>query len=283
MVPLRRSAVIEALEGLVDKDELTRALKGVDLIGKIAIIKIPKEWQHIKHEVGERILCRLGLDSVYMQVSPARNGDRVRGIEWLAGKKDTVTTYSEHGCRFKVDIEKVYFSPRLSYERMRIAKLVSRGEVIVNMFSGVGTFSIIIGKNVEGTKIFSIDNNPYAFGLMLENTVINRLNGRVIPILADARVAAEELESTADRVLMPLPELSLEYLPEAVSMLRGCGWVHVYLHENGETDEEAISRAKSAVISAMDGIGELKTVSGRVVRSVGRKNYQIVLDLVISR
>lgn len=276
---MRRSAVTEALQGLVGAEDLPRALKGVDIIGRIAVIKIPREWHGIRRQIGERVLSRLGLDSVYMQVSPARPGDRLRGVELLAGKECTTTIYSENGCRFKVDIGKVYFSPRLSFERLRIARLCRDGETVVNMFSGVGTFSIIIAKNSPRAKVFSVDSNPHAFELMLENTAINRVNGRVIPILADAREAAAELRGAADRVLMPLPELSEEYLEDGIKLLKGSGWVHVYTHESCGGEDEAVEIARGRILEKARGFASVEGAEGRVVRSVGRRVFQVVLDL----
>lgn len=277
---MRKSAVLEAVEGLVEGEDLCKALKGVDIIGRIAVIKIPREWQGIRHQVGERILAKLGVDSVYMQTAPARQGDRVRGLEWLAGKRSTMTVYSEHGCKFFVDIEKVYFSPRLSNERRRIAGLVVEGETVVNMFAGVGTFSIIIAKSKD-VKVFSIDNNPNAFELMIENVAKNRLNGKVIPILADAREAVAELERSAERVLMPLPELAESYLEDAVRMLRGEGWIHVYAHEKGGNKSDAVEKAKARVLKSAGQLAEVIKCEGKVVRSIGRKNYQVVLDMQV--
>ncbi len=103
------------------------------------------------------------------------------------GKIKQVPRYKEGGCVFAVDVEKCYFSPRLLYERSRIASLVSPGETIVNMFAGVGCFSIIIAKNVGQTKVFSIDINPVAVQYMKENIRINRVFGKVIPLLDDSK------------------------------------------------------------------------------------------------
>ncbi|MDI9643921.1 MAG: class I SAM-dependent methyltransferase family protein [Candidatus Verstraetearchaeota archaeon] len=278
---MRRSAVVDALQGFVGSEDLAKALKGVDIIGRIAVIKLPKEWLGMRHQIGEKILSRLDVDSVYMQTYPARPGDRVRGVEWLAGKQCTKTIHSESGCRFKVDIAKVYFSPRLSFERLRIRGLVREGETVVNMFAGVGTFSIIIAKNSPETRVFSIDNNPYAFELMLENIVINRVNGRVVPILADAREATSNLGRIADRVLMPLPELAEEYLGDSIGLLRGAGWVHTYIHESGCGEKEAVEKARERILRKAREFGEIEAVCGKVVRSVGKRNFQVVLDLKV--
>lgn len=277
---MRDRIVREALSRIFPKEELGKAISTVDIIGDLAVIKIPREWEDKRFEIGEILLSTLkGVAGVFRQTTPAEDEYKVRGLEWLAGKKDTITIHREHGCSFRVDISSVYFSPRLSFERLRMARLTREGEVLVNMFAGVGTFSIIAVTKGGAMRAFSIDKNPEAFKFMIENVILNRVSGKVIPILGDARDVAPDLEGIADRVLMPLPALALQYLPQAVSCLRGKGWIHIYLHERGRRRDvvgsgvEAVKRAlKDKVIST----------SGRVVRSVGRETYQIVVDAEVA-
>ncbi|MEM0285776.1 MAG: SAM-dependent methyltransferase, partial [Candidatus Methanomethyliaceae archaeon] len=137
---MKERIVRKALEKIFSKEDLEKAITSIDIIGDIAIIKIPWEWENKKYEIGEAILSSLnGIKGVFRQISPVDPEYRVRGVEWLAGKKETITIHKEHGCLYKLDIAKVYFSPRLSFERLRIAKLVKEGEIIINMFAGIGT------------------------------------------------------------------------------------------------------------------------------------------------
>ncbi|MCC6013365.1 MAG: class I SAM-dependent methyltransferase family protein [Candidatus Verstraetearchaeota archaeon] len=266
----------KALSSLFSEEELKKAITSIDIIGDIAIIKIPREWENKKYEIGEALLSHLGgVKGVFRQISPASGEYKVRGIEWLAGKKDTVTIHKEHNCLFKVDISKVFFSPRLSFERLRIAKLVKKGEIVVNMFAGVGTFSILIAKS-GAQKVYSIDKNPYAFELMCENIKLNKLEGIVIPILGDAKDVVKDLKGIADRVLLPFPELAIEYLPYAIECLKEQGWLHVYLHQKANNRKEAIEEAKKL-------LKDFNIINERVVRSVGKKLYQVVLDIEIRK
>ncbi len=135
------------------------------------------------------------------------------------GELENHVQYRESGCVFKADLEHIFLSPRLAYERMRIAKKVFPGETIINMFAGVGCFSILIAKVQPRTKIYSIDVNPHAYEYMKENVTLNKVEGKVIPILGDAKEEAEKLEGVADRILMPLPEQAHAFLPSAVRAL----------------------------------------------------------------
>lgn len=281
---MRSSAVLKALSGILTAEDLKEALTGVDVIGDIAIIKIPKSYEKKKHEIGECLLREFaGVRSVFSQNSPASAGDRVRGIEWLAGDDRSATIYSEHGCKFKVDVARVYFSPRLSFERHRIASLTKQGEIVVNMFAGVGTFSIIMAKTAGTAKVYSIDKNPDAYSLMLENVAINKMDGRVIPLLGDAKDFGQKLAGIADRVLMPLPELAIKYLPIALSFMKQKGHIHIYLHKRGNTKKDAIDVGIGELLAKFEGLMKINKIEGRTVRSVGRRLYQLAVDIDLEK
>ncbi len=206
-------------------------------------------------------------------------------MKLLAGENKTTTKHKEAGCTFKVDVEKCYFSPRLSHERSRIASLVQSGETVVNMFSGVGCFSIIIAKTVPQTKVYSIDVNPTAIQYMQENVRLNRVYGKVHPLQGDAKdIIQAQLHGVADRVLMPLPEKALEYLPVAVLALkqRG-GWVHYYDFQHVIGEEDPTEKTRLKIAQKLDSIGVKYAFADlRVVRSTGPNWYQTAVDIKIS-
>jgi tRNA (guanine37-N1)-methyltransferase len=281
---VRKRAVVEALSGHISEAELKTALKGIDIIGDIAVVKLPRSLEMRGHEMGELLLSQLGAGAVYRQTTPVAAGTKVRGLEWLAGRRGTEATHRESGCAFHLDISKVYFSPRLSHERMRIARLVGPGEVVVNMFAGVGTFSVVIAKNSGAAQIYCIDKSSDAFRYMVENIEINGLEGRVVALEGDAREAVLSLWGVADRVLMPLPELALRYIPDAVSCLRGRGVVHVYLHQEASSRSAALDLAEGSAAEGVASAGARAVSSkGRIVRSVGRNLFQVAVDIEVVR
>ena len=124
------------------------------------------------------------------------------------GEDNTETEYKEFGCKFVVDVENAFFSPRLSTERERIANLVQDGEVVTNMFAGVGMFSIMAAKKKKCT-VYSLDINPVASKLCEKNIKLNKLAGEVVSINGDAsQIIKEQLVDKSDRTLMLLPERS---------------------------------------------------------------------------
>ena len=266
-----------------------RTLRGVyssfDLIGDIAIIKTPADNIEAEEAIAKQILAtHQGVKTVLSPTSPVKGEHRIRNLKLLGGEDKTVTKYKESGCIFSVDVEKCYFSPRLSYERKRIATQVLPGETIVNMFSGVGCFSIIIAKTVPKTIVHSIDINPVAYEYMIENIRLNRVYGKVYPILGDSKIMIQKLEHTVDRILMPLPEKALEYLPAAVSALkkRG-GWIHYYDFEHAVGAEDPREKTEQKVAQALDIVGVRYIFAhSRIIRSTGPNWYQTVLDIQVA-
>jgi tRNA (guanine37-N1)-methyltransferase len=234
-------------------------------------------------KVAEAIMSvHKNVKTVFAQTSAVEGEFRLRRLECVAGERRTRTVHRESGCLFSVDVERCYFSPRLFYERMRVARLAQEGETVVNMFAGVGCFSIVMAKHAEVEKVYSIDVNPYAVEQMRENIRMNRLYGRVIPLLGEAKMIIEEkLRRVADRVLMPLPAKALEYLPFALLALkRNGGWVHYYDFEHATKDEDAVDKARMKVSERLRNVcASFEIPFGRVVRATGPNWYQIVLDI----
>jgi len=282
-----RKKLKDNLKGTIPDHIINDVYNSYDIIGDIAIIKLTKTVEAYKEQVAEVIMkIHKNVKTVLAQTGPVEGKYRLRKLEYVAGEAKTVTIHKEHGCLFSVDLAECYFSPRLSYERLRIAKLVKTGEVIVNMFAGVGCFSIVIAKHSEAKEIYSIDINPIAVKFMRKNVVMNKVDGRVIPIEGDAKeVIVNVLSKRADRVLMPLPEKALQYLPYATLALRDRGgYIHYYDFEHARKGEDPLKKASTKVEGRLRGLGfEYNICFGRIVRTTGPNWYQIVLDIFIQK
>lgn len=274
------------LSEFVSSEESTCIYNSYDVIGDIAIIRVTEKSRKFSRIIADTIMnVHKNVKTVLAQTSSVRGDFRLRKLDFIAGQNKTTTVHKESGCLFSVDVEKCYFSPRLLYERMRIAKQVGNGEVVVNMFAGVGCFSIIIAKHSKAEKVYSIDVNPVAFQFMQDNIRLNRIYRRVISMKGDAREIIEKrLYRVADRVLMPLPEKAFEYLPYAVSALKEAGgWIHYYDFEYAKKNENPIEKVKVKVAEKLQSLGVTFTIPfDRVVRTTGPNWYQVVLDVNVN-
>jgi len=210
-----RKRLRKNLSGVLSSEDLDKVYNSFDVVGDIAIIRLPDASQSNAQTAAKAIMSRhRNVKTVLLQASPVSGDLRLRRLTHVAGENKTSTVHREFGCLFSVDVAKCYFSPRLSHERMCIARKVESEDTVVNMFAGVGCFSITIAKHANPEKVFSIDVNPAAIQFMQDNIRLNRVYGKVIPLLGDSKeLINNRLQQVADRVLMPLPEKAREYLP----------------------------------------------------------------------
>jgi len=280
-----RKPLREKLSATLPAETLSNIYNSFDVIGDIAIIKIPPSNISSAEMVAKQIMAvHRNIRTVLTPVTPIAGDFRVRELRLLAGESKTNTIHKESGCIFMVDVEKTYFSPRLSFEHQRIASLVKSNETVVNMFAGVGCFSIIIAKTVSPVRVYSIDVNPTALKCMEKNVNINKVQSSVFPILGDSKdIISAQLGGIADRVLMPLPEKALEYLPYALTALKPSGgMIHYYDFQHAPGKENPIAKTKLMVTKKLDNLGvSYVFVNSRVMRPTGPNWYQTVLDIQV--
>ena len=272
----------KVLQDVLSEKENEQLISAFDQIGDIIIVRIPDSLVSKKQVIGKTLLEQVSTaNSVFYQSSPVEGDFRTRQLEVIAGENKTQTEYKENGCKFIVDVEKAFFSPRLSTERERIAGLVKDGEIVINMFGGVGMFSLLAAKNTACT-VYNIDLNPIAAQLCKENTHINKLKWKVISLNGDAtQVINEQLVGKADRILMLLPERSDEFLDSAVLGLKNKGIIHYYSHMHADKKQDAAKLSEGHFLSVNKTDAEI--ITSRNVRPIGPRFYQTVVDVKISK
>ncbi len=272
----------QAVAGILTEAEAEELYGAFDQIGNIIILRVPDSLLPKRKIIGEVLLEKVKTaKSIYCQSSPVEGDYRIRKLELLAGDDKTETEYKEHGCRFKVDVEKAFFSPRLSTERERIAETIKDGETIINMFGGVGMFSIVAAKKKK-CHVYNVDINPDAARLCSENILLNKLKGTVESIEGNAaKVIEEKLHDTGDRILMLLPERSDEFLESAIKAAKKKAVIHYYCHIRAEKKDQVSSLAPQHFLSVVNVKSEI--LGSKIVRPVGPRFYQAVVDAAISK
>lgn len=272
----------KALEDVLTETESEELISAFDQIGDIIIVRIPDSLLSKKKVIGETLFNKVKIaKSVFYQASDVAGDFRTRKLELLAGEASTQTEYKEHGCRFLVDVEKAFFSPRLSTERERIADHTQDGEVVVNMFAGVGMFSIMAARSKKCT-VYSIDINPTASDLCEKNIKLNKMRGEVISMNGDAKkIISEQLQGKADRTLMLLPERSDEFLNAAISATKSNGIIHYYSHIHADKKQDAGKLSEGHYLQVTPVESEI--LYSKIVRPIGPRYYQTVVDVRIKK
>ncbi len=272
----------KALDGVLTPNESEMLISAFDQIGGIIIVQIPDALLPKKQIIGETLLAEVKVArSVFYQTSIVKGNFRTRDLKILAGEDNTKTQYRECGCRFVVDVQNAFFSPRLSTERARIADLAQDDETVINMFAGVGMFSIMAARKKKCT-VYSLDINPVATDLCRQNIQLNKLAGQVIPVNGDAsEIIQDRLLGASDRTLMLLPERSDEFLETAFSATRSGGIIHYYCHIHADRKSDAASLSEQHYLQQVNAIAPdigSEIMGSRLVRPVGPRYYQTVVD-----
>ncbi len=252
-----------------------------DIAGDIAVLEIPDNLKNKEKEIAEALLKADRKIKVVLRKESGMEGEyRVRRFSFLAGEKRTETTYVEHGVRMRLDLSKVYFSPRLSHERGRISEKVKAGETVLVMFAGVGPFALVIAKKQKDARVYGIELNPDAVRYFEENIRLNGMEGRVEAVLGDVRkVVPARFAGVADRVLMPLPKSAEDFLDVAFLAAKKGGIIHFYTFVNRAEGKEAAERK---VLEAAKGAGRrAEILESREVRPFSPSTVQIVVDFKI--
>ena len=244
-----RYAILRRDPVLTTKSDKPQVMHGsYDRIGDIAIVKI-RNMGRAMQLADALIGSHTGIRAVYRDTG-LESEFRTRKLQYLVGEKITETYHQENGVRFHLDVSRVYFSPRLATERSRILTAVRDGERIIDMFAGIGPFSITIAKSKEA-MIDAVDSNPYAIQYMKESTALNKLRGKITPWLGRAEDVTPGL-GIADRVIMNLPFGGTRYLPLAHSVLRPGGLAHFYTIGDVMEIEQGMESARTNGFSLED-------------------------------
>jgi len=230
----------EALGKILPSSLAEKFPRSFDQVGDIAVLEIPqglKKYEKVIARTLGRINPRIKV--VAKRAEKYSGKYRIRPITILDGEKRSETIHREAGVLFKVDLNTVYFSPRLGKERLRIAKLVGKKEKVLVMFSGIAPYGIVIAKKNPSTEVWNIEWNPHAVKFAEENIKLNKLGKRVHSLRGDVRKVIPKLKEKFDRIVMVLPFDNDKFLVDALMVSKkGKTVIHMYsILEEGVVDE----------------------------------------------
>lgn len=247
-----------------------------EVIGDIALLEDSELDKQKASRIAHAILqTQPNIKTVLKPLTPVIGEFRIREFEVIAGEMRTETIHREYGCRYKVDLERAYFTPRLSTERSRILSWIKEGDTVVDMFAGVGPYSILIAKSKKPSKVLAVDKNPDAVRYLRENIILNSAKN-IEAVEGDAREEAKKFAGSADHVIMNLPHSAFEFLDSAVLLTKPGGIIHYY----GITPEDDLFESSIELIrNAAEKTGrKIEVLDKRVVRSYAPHQYNICIE-----
>jgi tRNA (guanine37-N1)-methyltransferase len=236
------------LKGLMKDDlsaeQLALLKRSFDQIGTIAQIEIPKELECKEKIIAQKILKTYKNIKTVVKKEDITSGEfRIRPVKILAGKNTTITVHKENNIYMKLDLNAVFFTPRLSGERLRVLALVKKNDFVADLFCGVGPYAILIAKYSKAKRVLANDLNPMAYNYLIENAKKNKVTDKMECFNKDARGFAK---LNADKVIMNIPKFSESFLKTAFNNCKAGGRVFYYCFAREEELKERIKEIKKA-------------------------------------
>ncbi|KAB1196855.1 MULTISPECIES: class I SAM-dependent methyltransferase family protein [Haloferax] len=215
--------------------------------------------------------------TVVNRASKIKGELRVRDWDVLVGDS-TETVHREYGTELRLDIDSVYFSPRLATERHRVVQQVREGEHVFDMFAGVGPFAVPAAK--AGADVVACDLNEVAVEYLRENAERNDVTERLTAIHGDVRDVADEYDGWADRLIMNLPHSASEFLDTAVRLAGDECVVHLY---DIQHEDDPFGPGLTAVRAAAEDEYDIEVLEEKIVRSYAPHEYNVCLDVRLTK
>jgi tRNA wybutosine-synthesizing protein 2 len=193
--------------------------------GDLLLLKLDASLDRYETPVAEAYSYVLGTKTVLRDVGGIAGDLRKPVVKKILGS-DTVTTHIENGVKFRFDAAELMFSSGNTDERTRMAHLKCDGETIVDMFAGIGYFSLPIAVHQRPAKVVACELNPVAHSYLVQNITLNKVDGIVEPVLGDNRDLGGA--SIADRVIMGYVRTTHEFLPTAIRLVKDGGILHYH-------------------------------------------------------
>jgi tRNA (guanine37-N1)-methyltransferase len=217
------------------------------------------------------------IKAVIAAVSDVEGEFRTRRFRHVAGEVRTTTVHKEHGLRYRVDLEGAYFTERLGTERLRISRLVQPGDFVLDMFAGVGPFSLLLAR--KGVQVVAVDKNPVAVKCLRENAVLNKIKSMKI-LEGDAAELTLRYAGRADHVIMNLPHSASSFLIPAIHAAKSEGMVHYY----AIAPEDDLYRDEALIKRAAGEMGaEVEVLYRGIVRSYAPHRLNVVIDFRVKK
>jgi tRNA wybutosine-synthesizing protein 2 len=251
-----------ALQGRVPPQLLPLLPRGWFILGEVVVVKIHDQLKPYEALIGQALL------EFYPRCCTVLADEGIRGPfrepvrRAIAGSR-TRTVHKENGVVFHLDAGQVMFSPGNLKERMRMSRM-GRNEYVVDMFAGIGYFTLPMAVHSRPRKILAIELNPNAYYYLCENVRQNQVEDIVQPLLGDcARVTPR---GVADRVVMGMVQVTDQYLANGICSLKPGGILHYH-------QTTASWRYPDAVVQEVKGAAEGLGLRAEILNCQRVKKY----------
>jgi len=248
-------------------------------VGTIVTIRLPDELKLYHEIIGNVYREVLSCTTVLNGIGGISGVYREPVVEVISGTSLTETIHSENGIHFKVDPQRIMFSSGNTTERRRMATVSNSYETVVDLFAGIGYFTIPMAVYSKPKKVFACEINPLAYRYLCANIVLNQVTDIVEPLWGDNRKTAPK--DCADRVILGYLQDPQVFLPVAMNCLRNqCGILHYHEVVPLESiPKQPLKHIKTAAKNYHRSVELMKITN---VKSYAPRIHHVVLDVRIT-
>jgi tRNA wybutosine-synthesizing protein 2 len=261
----------------ISEQKLDLLPRRYQIIGKILLVKLEPSLSRHRKAIGKTILKILPYIKSVLWVKEIRGNKRLPSTEVIAGLKNCETMHNEHKCAYWLNPAKITFSKGNKFEKLRLLKQIKPTDTVVDMFAGIGYWSIPIAKHAKPRKIYAIDINPLSLRYLERNTYANKVAIEILE--GDCKKFAPLLQNSANHVIMGYFD-TIPYFQSALIIAKSGGIIHYHdkKHTNDilklKNDLKTIAKKANATIS-------FKTT--KTVKSFAPGIKHIVMDIKVKK
>ncbi len=205
-----------------------------------------------------------------------------QGLAHLWGDSKSEIILTENHVKYKFDFTKIMFAKGNVTERRILPTRIKEGEVIIDMFAGIGYFSLGMARTKKPIKIYSIEWNPEAYSYLCENIKLNKVDSIIKPLFGDCKEKIIELKEEkirADRIIMGLLPAPVDAIPSALSVIKDNG---IIVYEGIEGKESTELFDKFSEIANQEGF-LTSIIERRVVKIYKPHLYHVVIEILVKK
>ncbi|BAB60241.1 hypothetical protein [Thermoplasma volcanium GSS1] len=215
----------------------------------------------------------MGVRRAYLYES-VRGVERIPVVRHLYGLRGEIR-HVEDGLTYFFDPEKIMFSAGNTNERTRIREMKLDGMTVLDMFAGIGYFTLPAVKYGHAEHTDACDINPEAIKFLKKNLSANGISKSVKPICGDARIACPI--KAYDLIIMGNFK-SIEYLPAA--LIRSKAGTKIILHHL--VSQERLSKFIYDLENYCISLGYFTSIQEwHIVKSYSPKMFHVATTLEI--
>ena len=265
--------------------------RAYDLIGNIALVKFSDRTRlKDKKQYAKKIMSEnKSIKTVLEKIGKFKGRLRKQETNYIAGEKTKEVLYRENGCVFRFNIDKTYFSPRLSNERKEVSSQIKPNEIVLVMFAGIAPFPITIAKKTKVQKVYSNEINKEANKYAKLNIELNKVKNKVVLLPGDIKKTAEkikqgliiednEVPSEFDVIIMPRPQLKESFLEQAFTLSKKGTRIFYYDFCKKEEIDSFVEKLKN---QAKKFDKKIKITRVKKAGEIGAYKFRIRIDFEI--